>query len=157
LRQRGLPVLGSPSDPRFLAVEMSLLERVRISGTTRSIKTSTPQSVTIASVLDPRFDLDPEFSNSWRSIERDAAGRRQYGPPYVYNSLGSYVKATRLHEPEGALLIEYHVGFAEPEGWFHGANLLRSKLPIVAQETVRRFRRSFDKPQENAAAARVRQ
>ena len=30
--------------------------------------------------------------------------------------------------------------FDEPVGWFNGANLLRSKLPIVVQEGVRKFR-----------------
>ena len=41
------------------------------------------------------------------------------------------------------MFIEYHVAFIEPEGWFHGTNLLRSKLPIVAQEMVRKFRRNL--------------
>ncbi|MDB5384438.1 MAG: hypothetical protein JWM11_84 [Planctomycetaceae bacterium] len=91
LRERGLKVPGTPADPRYLSVEMSLLERVRISGTTRSVKTSTPHSVTVASVLDSRFDQDPEFSNSWRTIERDASGRRQYGPRQTYHRMGSYV------------------------------------------------------------------
>jgi hypothetical protein len=151
LRQRGLKIPRTPADPRYLSVELSLMERVRISGTSRNIKSTTRDSVTVASMLDARFDQDPEFSNSWRSIERDASGRRQYGARHTYNSMGSYVKATRLAEPAGALLIEYHVAFAEPEGWFHGANLLRSKLPIAVQEGVRRFRRNFEKPQENAA------
>ena len=39
--------------------------------------------------------------------------------------------------------MEYHVAFVEPQGWFHGTNLLRSKLPIVAQEMVRKFRRNL--------------
>ena len=145
LRQRGLKIPAAASDPRFLSVEMNLLERVRISGTTQSVKTTTADSVTVASFLDPAFDKDREFPNSWRSIDRDAAGVRQYGAPRTYHSMGSYVKATRLAEPAGALLIEYHVAFTEPEDWFHGANLLRSKLPIVAQDAVRRFRRNFDK------------
>ena len=63
--------------------------------------------------------------------------------PQPYAGLGSYVKATRLAEPAGAVFIEYHVVFAEPQGWFHGANLLRSKLPIVAQDMVRKFRRKM--------------
>jgi hypothetical protein len=31
--------------------------------------------------------------------------------------------------------------FDEPNGWFGGANLLRSKLPLVIQDEVRNFRR----------------
>jgi hypothetical protein len=37
------------------------------------------------------------------------------------------------------------VTFIEPREWFHGTNLLRSKLPIVAQDIVRKFRRNLAK------------
>ena len=33
--------------------------------------------------------------------------------------------------------------FAEPTGWFEGANLLRSKLPLVVQNNVRNMRREW--------------
>jgi hypothetical protein len=56
------------------------------------------------------------------------------------------VKATRLAAPAGALFVEYHVVFLEPQGWFRGTNLLRSKLPIVAQDLVRKFRRRMNEP-----------
>ena len=88
----------------------------------------------------------PSIPNCWHSISIDDAGRRQIGPPQPYAGLGSYVKATRLAEPAGAVFIEYHVVYAEPQGWFHGANLLRSKLPIVAQDLVRRLRRKMASP-----------
>jgi hypothetical protein len=43
------------------------------------------------------------------------------------------------------LLIEVHMVFAEPKGWFEGRNLLRSKLPPVMQDSVRKFRRQLAK------------
>lgn len=144
LAQRGLAPPQNAEDSRYLAAEFTLLERVRLSATTRSVKTETQDSIMVASVLDPRFTEDAEFPNRWQSITRDDAGRRKLGAPQPYTGLGSYVKATRLSAPEGALFIEYHVAFAEPRGWFNGANLLRSKLPIVAQDAVRKFRRSLD-------------
>jgi hypothetical protein len=49
-------------------------------------------------------------------------------------------------EPRGAILIEYHVAYAEPHGWFKGANLLQSKLPILAQTVVRKLRRNLATP-----------
>ena len=58
---------------------------------------------------------------------------------------GMYFKITKLAAPEGALFIEQHVMFAEPAGWFGGANLLRSKLPIAVQDNVRTMRREFQK------------
>ena len=50
-----------------------------------------------------------------------------------------YVKITKLHAPAGAVLVEQHIVYAEPTGWFDGANLLRSKLPLVMQVNVRRM------------------
>jgi hypothetical protein len=146
LKKRGLRVPTAAEDPRYVAAETTLLERVRISATTRSIKTRTDDSLVVASVLDPRFAADPEFPNRWRSISRDDAGNRQLGEAHAYSGLGSYVKATRLVEPKGAILVEYHVAYAEPEAWFNGANLLQSKLPILAQSVIRKLRRSLATP-----------
>jgi len=146
LKKRGLPPPSAAEDPRYVAAETTLLERVRISATTRSIKTRTAESLLAASILDPRFAGDPEFPNRWQSILRDDTGSRRLGESHVYSGLGSYVKATRLVEPQGALLIEYHVAYAEPQAWFNGANLLQSKLPILAQTVVRKLRRSLATP-----------
>ena len=46
----------------------------------------------------------------------------------------------------GAVLVEYHLVFEEPQGWFGGSNLLRSKLPLVCQDGVRKFRRRMATP-----------
>lgn len=146
LASRGLPASQQGNDPRWVAVEARLLSKVQLNFTTRNAKTQSDDSLLIASVLDPKFHGDAKYPNCWRSITIDDAGRRQIGPPQPYPGLGSYVKATRLAEPAGAAFIEYHVVFAEPEGWFHGANLLRSKLPIVAQDLVRRLRRKLAEP-----------
>lgn len=143
LRKRNLPTGTNPGDPRWLAVTSTLLGKVRISLTTQNIKTEGKDSILIASVADPRFANDAEYPNSWRSLTVDDAGKRQTGPPEPYVGLGSYAKATRLAEPAGAIFMEYHVAFVEPHDWFHGTNLLRSKLPIVAHEMVRKFRRNL--------------
>jgi hypothetical protein len=144
--KRNLPPPRQPNDPRLIFSDSTLLDKVRISMTTQNIKSQTSESVLIASVLDPAFDHDADYPNIWQSISTDDAGQRQLGPPQPYSGLGSYIKATRLAEPTGALFFEYHVVFAEPQDWFHGANLLRSKLPIVAQEIVRKLRRTLEKP-----------
>ncbi len=146
LKKRGLPVPSEAEDPQYVAAEATLLERNRVSATTRSIKTRTAESLIVASILEPRFTDDPEFPNRWCSILRDDTGSRQLGEPHTYRGLGSFVKATRLVEPSGAILIEYHVAYAEPREWFKGANLLQSKLPILAQTVVRKLRRSLATP-----------
>jgi hypothetical protein len=150
LAKRNLPSPQQPTDPRWIATDSALLDKVRISATTQNVKTQTSDSVTIASVLDSKFDQDAEYPNTWRPITVDDAGHRQVGAPQPYAGLGSYIKVTRLAEPTGALFIEYHVAFAEPQGWFHGANLLRSKLPIVAQDMVRTLRRYLEKQQSDS-------
>jgi hypothetical protein len=145
LAKRRISDAGSDGDVRYVAADITLLDRVRISAVTRSEKMRTEESVTVVSVLDPRFERDGEYPNSWKSIGRDANGKRSVGEAQTYEGLISYVKATKLKDLPGALAIEYHGSFVEPEGWFNGANLLASKLPIVAQDGVRKFRRSLEK------------
>jgi len=147
LAKRGISAVQSHSSDkegqRWVAVEATLLNKVQLALTTPNEKLETNDSLLVASALDPKFQNDAEFPNCWRAITFDDAGRRQIGPPQPYIGLGSYVKATRLAEPAGAVFIEYHVVYAEPQGWFRGANLLRSKLPIVAQDIVRKLRRKM--------------
>lgn len=145
LAKRGLAAAKAVEVPQFVAAESTILDRLRLSVTTRNIKTTTDRSICVASILDERFTNDEEFPNAWHPISRDNTGRRQIGEQQPYVGMGSYVKATRLIEPDGALFIEYHLAFAEPKGWFQGTNLLRSKLPIVVQDAVRKFRRSLEK------------
>lgn len=143
LTKRGIPVPVRAEDARYLAAEVTVAERVIVNATTRTVKTQTAESIVAASLLDERFAGDAAFPNRWRSVSRDDNGRRQIGEPHPYTGLGSYVKATRLVEPKGAVFVEYHLAYAEPNAWFNGANLLRSKLAIVAQSTVRKVRRSL--------------
>ncbi len=143
LAKRGIAPPQNSTGVDYTAGEFTLLDKVRIFGTIRSVKTHSTNSLVVASVLEPAFADDAEFPNGWRSITRDSAGKRQLGTMHIYAGFASYVKATRLVEPVGAVLIEYHAAFAEPREWFNGANLLRSKLPIVAQDAVRKLRRSL--------------
>lgn len=143
MTKRGIAADKKPGDPRWMSVTSTLLGKVRISLTTQNMKTDGKESILIASVADPRFIKDAEFPNSWQALTVDDTGKRQIGPAEPYTGLASYAKATRLVEPAGAIFMEYHVVFIEPQGWFHGTNLLRSKLPIVAQEMVRKFRRNL--------------
>ncbi|MES1213546.1 MAG: hypothetical protein ABUL64_03085, partial [Singulisphaera sp.] len=86
-----------------------------------------------------------QFPNSWSPLERDASGKLSVGAAKAYSGLGGYMKMTELVEPAGALFVECHIVFDEPEAWFHGKNFLRSKLPLVVQDNVRSFRRKLGK------------
>lgn len=145
LKSRGLTTAGRPGDTQYIAAEFTLLDKVRLQGTMESTKSRTADSNIVASFLDPHFANDPEYPNQWRPVTRDDDGRRQLGRAHPYSGFGGYAKATRLVEPVGAILIEYHAAFAEPQEWFGGTNLLRSKLPILAQIIVRQLRRGMEK------------
>jgi hypothetical protein len=144
LADRHIELSRGQEDTRIIAAQMSLLDRVMISVTTQNVKARSADTLLVTSVLDSRFDGDKTCPNQWQAIIRDAQGASRLDQPQPYRGLGSYVQVTQLGEPADALLVEYHVAFAEPEGWFHGANLLRSKLPIVVQDAVRTLRRRLD-------------
>ena len=140
LKSRG--IMPEP-DEKYLAATMNLFNRVRLSGAMRTMLTRTDESVLAAGMLDPRFAKDDKYPNTWRPIVREESGAQKLGPAQPYSSAAWYAKATRLAKPTGAVLVELHLVFDEPEGWFNGANLLRSKLPIVAQDGVRKIRRKI--------------
>lgn len=148
LRARKIkPLVASGIDEQYGTAEVQLFNRVKVRGTSRSVQTQTDESVTYGSVLDPRFASDAEFPNQWQSVKRDDAGKLTFGPWQPYSGMGSYAKATTLKEPKGAILVEYHMVFDEPAGWFGGANVLRTKLPIVVQDNVKKLRRKLAEKQ----------
>jgi len=127
----------------FGHAEFDVLERVRLRSTVRVAWARTDESFLVAGEVDQRFRDDPEFPNQWQPITRDG-GARKLGPLNPWGGGGFYLKVTRLAEPAGAMFVELHVIFAEPAGWFDGANLLRSKFPPVVQYGVRTIRKEWD-------------
>ncbi|HXT58546.1 MAG TPA: hypothetical protein VN699_07920 [Pirellulales bacterium] len=130
-------------DEYFLYSTFSLFDRVQLSATRHAAITRSDESLLIAAKIDPRFDADEQHPNQWRPMKRDELGKIEAGKPHPYEDAGFYAKVTRLKQPAGALFVEYHQAFQEPRAWFGGANLLRSKLPILAQDAVRDFRRKL--------------
>jgi len=149
LRSRGVtPPPENDENQRYVYGVFPLLDRVQLAVAARSHASRAEGSSLVAVLVDPRFQGDKQFPNQWRSMTRDADGAWQLGPPKPYSGAAAYLKLTRLSEPAGAIFIEYHLVFTEPEGWFSGANLLRSKLPILIQSEVRNFRRRLAKASE---------
>src|SRR6185437_4801346 len=122
-----------------------VLERVELSVVLHTIVTRQPDSLVAASRIDPRFLKDSDFPNQWRKISLDDEGQRHLGSAQPYAGAGGYLKITRLHEPKGALFIEYHLVYTEPKGWFNGTEALAAKLPAIIQSEVRTFRRELNK------------
>ncbi len=152
LRARKIAIVP---DERFLTIKLELFDRVNVRGTMRARLSRGTESVTVAAMLEQQFVPDHEFPNAWSSLKLDDAGRTVIGAARPYVGAAWYCKATKLKQPQGAILIEYHILFDEPEGWFNGANLLRSKLPLLVQDGVRKFRRRFAEqtgPRQQTAA-----
>jgi hypothetical protein len=120
-----------------------LFDRVLLSVTSHVVQSRNDDSALVASVLDTRFQNDREFPIFWQKLDRDINGNLVLGAKHPYQGMGSYAKITKLADPPGALFVECHAVFDEPHGWFDGVNLLRSKLPILAQENVRKFRQEI--------------
>jgi hypothetical protein len=125
-------------------IEFDFLEKVHLSATGRAVWTRSDDSVVVAGVIDPRFQGDKEYPNQWQSIIKEG-GMSKLGTAIPWSEAGFYLKITKLSAPIGALFIEQHIIFAEPTGWFDGANLLRSKLPIAVQSNVRSMRKEWAK------------
>ena len=128
----------------FGHIEFDFLEKVHLRATGRVVWTRNADSVVVAGELDPRFTGDAEFPNQWQSIVKQG-GESKLGPANPWSSAAFYLKITKLAEPAGALFCEQHVIFAEPTGWFDGANLLRSKLPTAVKVNIRTMRKEWAK------------
>ena len=149
LTQRKLFVRASEDTlEKFMTFQTPLLDRVFVSGVIHRFQTTAPNSALFSSVLDPRFDSDGEFPNQWQSLIESETGDVILAQAKPYAGFGGYIKATKLVDPDGAILIEGHAIFNEPTGWFRGANLLKSKLPIMIQHEIRGLRRQLAETQK---------
>jgi hypothetical protein len=137
------PQKTAEREESYLLVNVPILNRVQLRGVGFAAREKRPESVVAGIKLDERFDKDQEFSNTWSPLLRDKSGKLSEGAAKPYSGLGGYMKITQLQQPAGALFVECHIAFAEPEAWFDGKNLLRSKLPLVVQDNVRSFRRKL--------------
>ena len=143
LAARGIVIVDDTVDQEaFGHLVYDLLGKVRISATGRSFWSRSDESIVAAVNVDRRFLEDDEFPNRWRRIERGGQ-ERAFGPPHAYDGLGFYIKITRMHQPDGALLFEFHLVFAEPVAWFRGTNQLGAKFPAIVQSQVRAARREM--------------
>ena len=128
----------------FAFIEFDFLEKVRLRVTGHGMATKSGESIVAGAEVDARFRGDKEFPNEWQSIVKEG-GETKLSAAQPYGGSGMYVKITKLIAPAGAVFVEQHIVYAEPQGWFDGANLLRSKLPPVMTVNVRRMREAWAK------------
>jgi hypothetical protein len=142
LKKRGLTIKDTEHEG-FAHLVFTLIDKVEMNLSGHSFWSKTSDSILVAGRLDRRFKDDAEFPNVWKPITKGRDGKKTVGKASPYDGAGYYVKITRLNSPKGALLVEGHVIFAEPKGWFEGTNLLRAKLPAVMTSQARSFRREL--------------
>lgn len=146
MKKRDLTASASKQrEDRYSHGVFIVLDRVELSAALHTVVTRRPDSLLAATRIDPRFARDNNYPNQWRKIALDEEGQRRFGPAQPYHGAGGYLKITRLHEPQGALFIEYHLIYAEPKGWFNGADPLTTKLPAIIQSEVRTFRQELNR------------
>lgn len=131
----------------FVHLEGRLLDRIAVEATNESVATRTEESMVIAGRTDPVFNSDTTLANRWRTLGQD--GQAGSGQPFRGGL--SYAKISRLKQPPGSLLVEFHGAFSEPEAWFQGNPILRSKFAPIAQDQIRRLRRELLENGPNSA------
>lgn len=123
--------------------EANLLNRVKVRGVVRVETVERGETLAVAWCLDSRFDGNPKRSNSWSQLTVDDGGQVTEQPAIPYSGCGGYLNLTQLGSGSDIVLIESWTLLHEPSDWFQGSNLLRSKLPLTIQESVRSFRRKL--------------
>ena len=132
----------------FVHLKGRLLDRIAVKVTDEAVATRTHESMVIAGRTDPAFDSDKALANRWWTLDQN--GQKGAGQPFRGGM--SYAKISRLKEPAGSLLVEFHAAFLEPEAWFQGAPILRSKFAPIAQDQIRKLRRELLKNRPKPAA-----
>lgn len=144
LREHGITLAERANfTERFEHAAYPLFNKVQVEVTNQANLSATDQSLVRATRLDDRFAESPRFPNQWRPISITPTGGTALGEPHPFRGTGMYLKTTRLIEPTGALFVEYHTVSVEPDAWFNGKPLIRSKLLLLLQREVRKFRHTL--------------
>jgi hypothetical protein len=129
-------------------LQTTLLNKVEISGVIRSQRYEGENYLAIVWKLDERFagptSLSQRYENTWRKLERDELGNLARSEDHPYAGSAGYLFVTSLQDQPEASLLEGEVILHEAEDWFGGSNLLRSKLPLIIQESARKLRRGVN-------------
>ncbi len=145
---RGSGIKAAPAESGqnqwYSHVHSKLLDRIDFEVTNLIVASQSADSIVVASRTDPAFAKAGSLANAWKPIPRDGGSKTEITPK-PYEGGMSYAKISRLAIKPGALLVEIHMAFVEPDGWFQGAPILRSKFSVAAQDQIRTLRRELAK------------
>jgi hypothetical protein len=123
-----------------------LLDRIDFGVTNQVVASQSHESTVIAARTDRAFAKDESNANYWIPLASPRTAKAD-SPNRPYAGGISYTKISRLAFKPEALLVEIHTAFVEPNEWFRGAPILRSKLSVIAQDQIRRLRRELSRQQ----------
>jgi hypothetical protein len=151
LRAAGIQPVDQASSRNtwYAHIQGRLLDRIGFDVTNHVVASQSGESIVIAARTDPAFDKAKPNANGWESLAStaEAAGKAQ-GTGKPYSGGHSYTKISRLAFKPEALLVEMHAAFVEPNEWFQGAPILRSKFSVIAQDQIRSLRRELVRKRE---------
>ncbi len=147
------PVPAQGLNEWYAHIHARLLDRIEFEVTNRIVASQSAETMVVASRTDPAFGSGGPFGNVWKQLPT-AANPQPDGSVKPYAGGISYAKISRLTVKRGSLLVEMHAAFVEPEGWFAGAPILRSKWSVVAQDQIRRLRRNVARDSQNSPASK---
>ena len=148
LKSRGRTTLAGRELSRWFAhVDGRLLDRIEVGATSEAVASRTAESLVIASRTDRGFDAPGPLANRWKPLSQGSSS----GSDRVYGGGISYARIDRIKTSQGALLVEVHTAFIEPQAWFQVAPILRSKFAPIAQDQIRRLRRELRKEHSKPA------
>jgi hypothetical protein len=119
-----------------------LLDRIEVDATNQVMVSQSGESIVVASRTDPALGKKQPLGNSWKPVAQ-ATGLTPEDSGHAYEGGISYAKISRATLKPRALVVEMHAAFVEPDGWFSGSPILRSKFSIVAQDQIRALRREL--------------
>jgi hypothetical protein len=111
------------------------------------VASTTDHSLVIAARTDPAFAREGPNGNTWKPLTPSGTASPDAKPHPYPDGIGD-TKISRLAVRLGALLVDMQAAFVEPQSWFQGAPILRSKFSVVAQDQVRRLRCELARKQE---------
>ncbi len=123
----------------FSIVDVVLLEKIRIHGLLQFQKSEHEGGFTIAWQLVDYKGSMAELQPTWQKI----GAADEIGTAHPYSGWAGFISAARVQRSPEIVVVESRMLMHEPSEWFSASNYIRSKLPLVIQESARTFRRKF--------------
>lgn len=140
---------------QYALVELTLLNRVVVRGVIRVQRQRTDRGWVLAWAFDHRFDAEQNLKVTASKRASNELGERVAESAVAYAGAAGVVVVRELSADERTaaghatdeppvVIVESRLAVAEPQDWFAGSNLLRSKIPLITQEGVRDLRRRLE-------------